>query len=106
MRREAALSPDLLGRGRHGETPFLHLPPARFSGLLSANATRGRRFNRPLKRARRRTERGGARRYLGLKAEAKPRFAGGRPVKRASTAPTFSLCHLLALPKNVGKDKA
>jgi len=34
---------------------------------------------------------GRLRRYLGVNAEAKPRFAGGRPVKRASTTSPLGL---------------
>ena len=36
--------------------PPLPFPPARFSGRLNADSASGRNFNRPPKRARRRTE--------------------------------------------------
>jgi hypothetical protein len=49
-RREAAFSPGLLGRGRHGENPFLPHLSARFSGFPNVGADCGQRFNRPPRR--------------------------------------------------------
>ena len=72
---QAGLASAFTPRAAAGERlPFLnHLPSARLSGLplfvglglasagrLNADAARGRRFNRPLKRARRKTESKGA----------------------------------------------